>query len=61
VICNADAGHPCDANDGEPCAGCAAWIAETEAAARREWRAASPLERDPQRYEREMRDAARLR
>lgn len=28
VECNADVDHPCDANDGEPCADCEAHSAE---------------------------------
>ena len=58
-MCNADYGHPCDANDGEPCADCAAYLAESEADARRAWSAASPQERHPQKYEGDMRDAGR--
>lgn len=57
--CTADYRHPCDANDGEPCAACAEWIAAVEAEARREWAVMSPLERNPAKYEREMRDAWR--
>jgi hypothetical protein len=57
--CNADYGHPCDVNDGQPCANCEAWNSAIEAMARSEWEAASPQERDPAKYEREMRDAGR--
>jgi hypothetical protein len=57
--CNADLGHPCDANGGEPCAACVAWLRESEQDARRAWRAASPQERDPEQYERDLREAGR--
>jgi hypothetical protein len=57
--CNADVGHPCDANGGEPCAACAEYLAEVEAAARHEWAGMSPQERDPAKCEAEMRDAGR--
>lgn len=57
--CSADYRHPCDANDGEPCDACRAWLAESEAEARRSWAAASPQERDPKKYAQDMRDAGR--
>jgi hypothetical protein len=57
--CNADYKHPCDANDGEPCADCAAYLRESEREARRAWAAASPQERDPEGYERDLREAGR--
>ena len=57
--CSADVGHRCDVNDGEPCARCAKYEAESMAEAWRLWRAADPIERDPIRYEREMREAGR--
>ena len=56
--CNADVGHPCDARNGEPCLSCAAWLAETEAAARMEWDAASPEQRHPKRCGFETREEA---
>lgn len=43
--CNADLGHRCDANDGEPCARCAEYERASYADAIREWRAMSPEER----------------
>jgi hypothetical protein len=58
--CNADYRHPCDANDGEPCDRCAEGRKESEAAARRAWDAASPQERDPRKYEQDLRDAGRM-
>lgn len=63
--CTADLGHPCDAGGLDengapiPCASCAASEAEGMREARREWEVMSPAERDPARYEREMRDAGR--
>lgn len=57
--CNADYKHPCDANDGEPCEDCAAYLKESEAEARREWLTASPEEKDPERYRQGMIDAGR--
>jgi hypothetical protein len=57
--CNADVGHPCDANDGEPCASCAEWLAREEREHRQSYAVATMLEREPQRCEREMRDAGR--
>lgn len=49
--CTADLGSPCD------CARCDA----EECQMRAEWEAASPEERDPARYRREIRDAGRGR
>lgn len=59
--CTADLGHPCDAGGrdeyGDPigCESCRA----IEDDMRREWAVASPEERDPERYRREMIDAGR--
>lgn len=57
--CNADLGHPCDANDGEPCADCRRYLEEQAAYWRRAWARASPQERNPEQYERDMIDAGR--
>jgi hypothetical protein len=57
--CNADVGHPCDVNDGKPCVECADYLEELEAAARWGWGALSPQEKDPAKYEREMKEAGR--
>jgi len=57
--CNNDLGHPCDANDGEPCSSCAEWLAVVGDEMRREWKAASPQERDPEKYRQDMIDAGR--
>lgn len=57
--CNADLGHPCDANDGEPCDRCSAHLAEDHAFYGAMWRAATLLERDPNAYREQMRDAGR--
>jgi hypothetical protein len=57
--CNADVGHPCDVNDGEPCAECAAYMKASAAEAWRLWLAASPQERDPEKYEHDLREAGR--
>lgn len=59
IECNADLGHPCDADDGEPCPRCVEWLREGEREARREWAVASPAERDPVGYARDMVDAGR--
>jgi hypothetical protein len=59
IECNADLGHPCDVNDGEPCAVCVKSLAESEAQARMEWGRASPQERSPDRYAADMRAAGR--
>jgi hypothetical protein len=59
--CNADVGHRCDVDNGRPCARCAEYEAEIEAEARRAWRAASPQERDPEKYEQDLKDAGRWR
>lgn len=57
--CNADLGHPCDANDGEPCAACAQYLIESEREARRSWAVASPEQKAPEGYERDLREAGR--
>jgi hypothetical protein len=46
-------------NEGKPCVECADYLEELEAAARWGWGALSPQEKDPAKYEREMRDAGR--
>lgn len=58
--CNADLGHPCDAKDGEPCTRCAEYMAEVARAAWYEWAARPLQQRDPEKYEAELRDAGRL-
>jgi len=63
--CTADIDHPCDANGRDendapiPCARCKASLELDMRLARRAWDVASPLEKDPVRYEREMCDAGR--
>ncbi len=67
TFCNADLGHPCDAGGRDeddnaiPCDACAAYMRIIEREARREWAAASPQERNPARYEADMRDSGRRR
>jgi hypothetical protein len=53
--CNADLDHPCDADDGEPCARCA----EEHLSFAREWAVASPEERNTERYRSELIEAGR--
>jgi hypothetical protein len=63
--CNADLGNPCDAGglddngDPIPCLDCQASYRDSHAEAWREWQAASPEERDPEGYRRDMVDAGR--
>lgn len=57
--CNADYCHPCDANDGEPCESCELSFQEESAYWAKYWRTASPEERDPEGYRRDMIDAGR--
>jgi hypothetical protein len=58
--CNLDDNEGvCTADDGEPCAACAASLERDMAHYYRLWRAASPEERDPERYARELREAGR--
>lgn len=57
--CNADVGHPCDANKGKPCKACADYLNDSERLARWHWQAASPQEKDPEKYERDLREAGR--
>jgi hypothetical protein len=59
VECNADQDHPCDADDGKPCADCVAWRDASMADALREYQVMSPAERNPEQYERDMIDAGR--
>ncbi len=58
-ICNADLDHPCDALDGEPCPKCAEWHAQEMRYWARQWAAASPAEKDPEGYRRDMIEAGR--
>jgi hypothetical protein len=53
--CNADVGHRCDVNDGEPCERCAQYEAEVMAAARREY----PQYVAERNYRQDMIDAGR--
>lgn len=59
IDCNADLDHVCDAADGDPCPSCVEWYVEQTDAYRREWRAASPAERDPEQYRADMVAAGR--
>lgn len=60
VVCNnEDREGRCDANDGEPCDGCVAARKEEHDFFLAQWRVASPEEKDPERYRREMREAGR--
>jgi hypothetical protein len=64
--CNADEGHPCTAgspedDDGIPCAACAAYDAEMMRQTAAAWAVASPEERDPERYRRDMIECGRGR
>lgn len=56
IECNADADHPCDANDGDPCTSCQAehdyWRRQWESYGRREY--ARDLN-----YMQDMKDAGR--
>jgi hypothetical protein len=56
IECNADLGHPCDANDGEPCAPCSAYMAESMADALRSYH---PHYAKPADYAEQMRDVGR--
>jgi hypothetical protein len=58
--CNLDS-NGCTANDGEPCDSCKAALAADEKEARRLYAAASPEEKDPARYARELAEAGRSR
>lgn len=55
--CNADAGHPCDSNDGEPCEGCVKeheyWRNQWERYGRHQMRNTQTREQ----YEADVRDA----
>lgn len=59
--CNAEdrEGRGCTANDGEACDACAKLDRETMSYWRGEWAAASPEERDPRAYARNMRESGR--
>lgn len=48
-----------DPETGEPCAACTAELEREMAYHRRQYAAASPAERDPEGYARDMRDAGR--
>lgn len=62
ATCTADLDHPCDGGeDGEPCSSCVKWSDEAHAYFRREWEVASPADRDPEGYRRDMIDAGRGR
>jgi hypothetical protein len=60
IVCNQDGTGCTGGEDGEPCPECLAYQAESMADARRSWEVATLEERDPRRYEEEMRDAGRL-
>lgn len=58
--CNVDLDHPCDGGeDGAPCESCAEYIRQEEAYWKRQWVVASPAERDPEGYRRDMIEAGR--
>lgn len=57
---NDDFGRPCGLDeDGEPCPACEAWLEGEQRYWRAQWAVASPAERDPARYEREILEAGR--
>jgi hypothetical protein len=59
IECNADLGHHCDADDGDPCPSCAHARAEAEDYYRARYSTASLAERNPRKYAEEMAGAGR--
>ncbi len=56
---NEDREGRCDADDGEPCADCKAVRQAEHDHFRALWDVASPAEKDPERYERDLRESGR--
>lgn len=56
---NSNDGRPCRTDEGEPCAQCQATIDEEDRYWSAQWVVASPEERNPERYRREMIEAGR--